>query len=129
MPDDDRDESGPTLRAFHRLEAAELRRDVDRVDRRVESHEKRLDDLGEGHARVSGEVQHLARAYERAASIVVSQANSDLEIRKARELADIRDRSASAKQRRVIHKELVFKAMVLVMGAWAIVSSMMASRC
>lgn len=123
-----------------RREVGEVREEVDKLEERVEEHTDRihvrLDDhhekiaiLRERHARIDGEVQHLVRAYERAASIAASQALADLEIRKVGALEQIKQDGLDRKHSRAIRRELIFKAITIAMGLWALLQTMLASRC
>lgn len=140
MPPDDHDDrdrrADGVVVAVQRASIAEVRRDVadlredtDRIERRVDDHAQRIGDLREGHARVSGEVSHLVRAYERAATVATTQVLTDLEVKKADALAEIKDRGLDRKLKRQVRRELAFKAITIVMGLWALVYSMMQARC
>lgn len=112
-----------------RRDVADVKRDVNRLENRVDSHEEHIADLRESHARIGGEVGHLVRHYERAITVTTAQVMTDLDVRKAGALAEIKERGADSDQRRAIRRELVFKAIAVVMGLWAIVSSMLATKC
>jgi septal ring factor EnvC (AmiA/AmiB activator) len=112
-----------------RREVEDLRDDTARIERRVDDHADKIGDLRESHARVTGEVTHLVRAYERAASVATTQALTELEVRKADALAAIRDRGLERKHRRAVSRELIFKAVTIAMGLWALVYSMLQARC
>ena len=112
-----------------RRDLAELRDDTGRIERRVDDHAEKIADLREGHARVAGEVTHLVRAYERAATVATSQVLTDLEVKKADALAEIKDRGLDRRHRRVVRRELIFKAVTIAMGLWALLYSMLQSRC
>lgn len=134
--DDQDDDSGSVIMAVRRAEGAELRRgmaevrsDIDRIEERVDVHTEHIGDLRESHARIDGEVRHLVRAYERAATVATAQVMTDLDVRKADALAEIKERGAEGEHKRSIRRELAFKLITVLMGLWAIVSSMLAARC
>jgi hypothetical protein len=117
--------------AIQHAASAEIRLDdrIDRVESRVDEHDRRLGDLRERSARVEGAVLHLSSAYERAANVATASVMTDLEVRKSGALADIKERSDISSHRRAIARELVFKGIALLMGIWAIVSSLIAAKC
>lgn len=122
--------------AIQRASIAEVRRDVEgirddtgRIERRVDEHERSIGELRERNARVEGEVTHLARAYERAAAVATTQVMTDLEIKKADALAQIRDRGLDRKHSRAVRRELIFKGITIAMGVWALLYSILQSRC
>lgn len=134
--DDREDPGGGVVVAIQRASVAEVRRDLaelrddtGRIERRVDDHAEKIADLREGHARVAGEVTHLVRAYERAATVATSQVLTDLEVKKADALAEIKDRGLDRRHRRVVRRELIFKAVTIAMGLWALLYSMLQSRC
>lgn len=130
MPNPEDDERGEgVIRAVHRVERAELRSDIDRLERRVDGQGDQIAVLREGHARIDGEVKHLVRAYERAATVATNQVLTDLEVRKADALAQIKDRAADRRQHRVIAKELIFKGIAIVMGLGTVLYGLLSSRC
>lgn len=129
--------------AVQRGAVAEVRRDVaaldrradrieiriDKVEERVDVASEHVDTLRERHARLEGQVSHLTEAYQRAASVATAQVMTDLEIRKSDALAQIKDRGLERKHGRAIRRELVFKAVTIAMGLWALLYSMLQSRC
>lgn len=135
---DDRDDdrgSGVVV-AIQRGAIAEVRRDVEglrddtgRIERRVDDQEKTLDDLRVRQARTEGEVSHLTRAYERAATVATSQVLGDLEIKKAEALDVIRQRSLDKKHSRAVRREFIFKAIALGSGGVALLYSLLQARC
>ncbi|HKQ65973.1 MAG TPA: hypothetical protein VJZ73_13245 [Methylomirabilota bacterium] len=139
MPGKDRDsddDPGGVVVAIQRAPIAEVRRDVQdvradvvRLEVRVEDHDQHIGDLRERTALTEGRVEHLVDAYQRAANVVASQATADAEVRRAGAVAEIRERERQGKHRRTIQRELIFKAITVAMGLWAIVSSILAARC
>ena len=101
---------------------------IARVDERVDELADRIGDIREDHARMSGEVKHLVMAYEKAATVSTAQVMTDIEVRKAAAIAEIENRTAMAVHRRAIMRELIFKAIAIATGIWAIVSSLIAAR-
>lgn len=102
---------------------------TERIHRRLDDHQEHIGDLRESNARIDGEVRHLVRAYERAATVATSQVMTDLEVRKADALAEIKDRGLDRKHRRAVRRELIFKAITIAMGLWALLQTMFTSRC
>ncbi len=141
MAQNDDDHSGAVVVAIRGAVGAELRRDlgeldervsevdekVGRLDERVDYHERHISDLRVSHAETSGQVRYLVTAYENTARIVTTQAVTDLEVRKAQALSEIKDREDARANRRAIIRELAFKAIAIAMGLWAIISSIISS--
>ena len=132
-PDDPRSSAAAAIQRVQiaevRGDVQEVRADVVRLEVRVDDHDKRIGDLREKAALTEGRVLHLVGAYERAATVATSQATTDLEIRRVAAVADIRERERGSKYRRAIWRELIFKAITVAMGLWAIASSILAARC
>jgi hypothetical protein len=108
---------------------ARVDEDTGRIEARVDDHAERIADLRESHARVDGQVKHLVKAYERAATVATSQVLTDLEVRKADALAEIRDRGLDRKAKRAVWRELAFKLIAIGMGLWALVAAFLQSKC
>jgi len=135
---DDRDDDpgGGVVVAIQRASVAEVRRqvtdlrgDIERVEERVDDNTDKIYTLGERQARTEGEVAHLVRAYERAATVATSQVMTDLEVKKADALERIKQDGLDRKHRRAVRRELIFKAVTVAMGIWALVQTILASRC
>lgn len=134
MPSDedareDGDARGALARAVRRAETAEIRRDVNRLEERVDEHDSAITDLRVDGARRDGQIAHLAGAYDRAANLVAQRAADDLELDKARQLAAIRQGEKDAEMKREVRKQLIFKLLAIGMGIWAIVSAALAHKC
>lgn len=145
-PRDDDDDSAPVGAARRgaiaetNRKVSDLRRDVDRleerhdedtgrIERQLESQAVLLGDLREGHGRVAGELSHLVRAYERAATVATSQVMTDLEVKKADALAEIKDRGLDRKHRRAVRREFLFKAIAIATGGVTLLYAALQSRC
>lgn len=134
--DDRDDDRGAVVVAVQRGAIAEVRRDVEdlrddtgRIERQVERHERTIDDLSQRQARIEGEVSHLTRAYERAATVATTQVLADLEIKKADALDLIKQRSLDKKHSRAVRREVIFKAIALGGGGVALLYSLLQTRC
>lgn len=107
----------------------ELREDGLRVEGRVIELEDRVGDLRESTARNAGALEHLAKSYERAASVATEQVLTDLEVKKADALSEIKERDADRELKRNIKKELATKIFAIAMGLWAIIASVLSAKC
>jgi len=87
--------------------------------------EDTVGDLREDVAKLEGQMGILVSSYERTAAQAAANAAAELEIRKANALAEIVERKASGAARR----QVLLKLAAILTGVWAIVSSMLASRC
>lgn len=136
MHDDDEAHASRAVVAIQRGAIAEVRReiveikdDANRLETRVDLHEGHIADLRERTARAEGHLDHLGQAYNRAATVATAQVMTDLEVRKTGAIAELKERGAAARHRRAIARELIFKGIAILMGVWAIVSSLIAARC
>lgn len=112
-----------------RREVAEVRESSQRIERRVDDHAEKIADLRESQARTDGQVTHLVRAYERAATVATTQVLTDLEVKKADALALIEDRALERKHRRAIVRELLLKTITLAMGGGSVIYAILRSGC
>lgn len=104
----------------------ELRADVDRMREELDSLTGQISTDRPKLARIEGELAHLVRAYERAASVATSQVLADLEIRKTGQMAEAEAKREARKDRR----QLVAKLAATGSGLFAIISAMIsAGKC
>lgn len=134
--DDESNREGVVVAAVQRGAIAEVRRELDslerradRTDVRIDKLDEHVDDLRTGHARLEGQVEHLSAAYQRAATVATAQVMTDLEVRKADALAQIKDRGLERKHSRAIRREMAFKAIAIAMGGATLLYSILQSRC
>jgi predicted nucleic acid-binding Zn-ribbon protein len=134
MPARDRDDAsgvgvGSRATAELRRELAEARDDNVRLEERIVELERQVADLREEHGHLTGEMKHLVRAYERTSESMQAHTQVDLEIRKSNAMAEIAQRGADAKAKRLIRRELAFKAITIAMGLWGILQLVLKARC
>lgn len=98
-----------------RTEIAEVRDDVVHVHTRV--------------AHIEGQMVHLVRSYERTAEQAAREAEAELELRKAERMSAVNDRTQDREARRAVLKELGFKLIIVLMGAWALISALLNRKC
>lgn len=128
-PKDRESEGDPGGRRRVAKSNTELRKNIVRLDERIDDLGKDIVEVRESVARLEGGMDHLVGAYHRTAEFAAQQASAELELRKSERLADIADKADEHKLRREVKRELLFKCMAVLTGLWAIIASALAAKC
>lgn len=107
----------------------EVHRRIDDLAAEVDIGRRDLIELHRAVARLEGHLEHFGTWNAQQSEWAARAAAAELEVRKAERLANIKDTSADRAAKRVLWKEGGLKLLVLLTGAWAIVSSILARKC
>jgi chromosome segregation ATPase len=119
----------PGLDEVHRRIDEEVHRRIDSIDEDVSRNRDDLIEVHKAVARLEGHLEHYGTWSTQQSEWAMRAAAAELEMRKAERLASIKDTSEDRAAKRVLWKEGGLKLLVVLMGLWAIVSSILARKC
>jgi hypothetical protein len=103
----------------------ELRKDIDRLEQRIDAQEAVVGAMRQALGKLEGEAAILVASFDRSAGVVMAEAQARVDVRKTQELAVVEEVKLSRQHRR----QLAVKGAAVLTGLWAIIASALASRC